>query len=572
MSNNTSSATVDVNMLPGVGVLGSGSLARFLIPLLRSKGFPIHGIWGFHSNHVQVLAEEFEIPFFTESIDSLILKKEIQLIVVACPPHLHPTIVSKAFNLGKHVLCDWTPALTASEMKEMVERATYYPSLISILCHPLRFLVSCQRMRTLMSSSFIGQVTLIEATVSGDELCELGNLYSINCDSYMGGGILPTLGSHMIDIISFLTNSRAKRVHGILRKLTPEAKTCPNLSPSKISANSYLYNGMSAMNFSRPDTLMYDYCQFHMELVPRDSFRPINLYGSKSLTLATVTLNKTIRGSYCHEVKVYGTNGYLLLKNGNLFGKRYSPRDSTPNSKLSHSGKERAVKHDPNEDDEDLLYCEEVDQGLQGRKELTGILPTPYDQGLCKLISTLSHAFNAGDETVGGMGVMTSNVSKPDRNGEHSIALSASTSDSLDPGIESSDAPGHPSMNSMNGDSSYSSATSSLNSTDLMPSSAHHDQTIAQNNRIKQDSQTDKMNQWFKDAVSLAANFEDGQYIRAVMDAIKESSETREWIRVKYNTPFSVGSPAKPPPPVSSENLVASTQLTRQPLSARKLT
>lgn len=37
---------------------------------------------------------------------------------------------------------------------------------------------------------------------------------------------------------------------------------------------------------------------------------------------------------------------------------------------------------------------------------------------------------------------------------------------------------------------------------------------------------------WIKDAVSSAATFEDGQYVMAVIEAVKRSSKMREWSEV----------------------------------------
>lgn len=41
---------------------------------------------------------------------------------------------------------------------------------------------------------------------------------------------------------------------------------------------------------------------------------------------------------------------------------------------------------------------------------------------------------------------------------------------------------------------------------------------------------------WIKEPVSLAAGFEDGLYVQAVLSAIKESSQTRQWVRVDVMT------------------------------------
>lgn len=44
----------------------------------------------------------------------------------------------------------------------------------------------------------------------------------------------------------------------------------------------------------------------------------------------------------------------------------------------------------------------------------------------------------------------------------------------------------------------------------------------------------EKIFHWAKEAVSLAATFEDGLYIQAVIEAIKFSSKNREWVRIRF--------------------------------------
>ena len=41
---------------------------------------------------------------------------------------------------------------------------------------------------------------------------------------------------------------------------------------------------------------------------------------------------------------------------------------------------------------------------------------------------------------------------------------------------------------------------------------------------------------WVKDAVASAATFEDGQYVMAVIEAVKRSSRLREWTQVEVWT------------------------------------
>ncbi|RWS26357.1 Glucose-fructose oxidoreductase domain-containing protein 1-like protein, partial [Leptotrombidium deliense] len=210
-------------MLPGVGIFGSGKLVNFLVSSLREKGFKIVGVWDINDEVAKESAERLSIPFFTSDIDTLVLRKEVQLIVICCPPHIHSQIVVKSFNVGKHVLSDWPIALNSQDVRQMVKAATYYPSLISVICQPFRFIRTFQLMRTLVTAeNYVGDVTIVKAEISGNRLLDLGDRYSVKCDHYMGGGLLTNIGSHFIDIISFVTDLKAKSVHGILRTYSRE--------------------------------------------------------------------------------------------------------------------------------------------------------------------------------------------------------------------------------------------------------------------------------------------------------------------------------------------------------------
>ncbi|MGH0146018.1 UNVERIFIED_CONTAM: hypothetical protein FKN15_007620 [Acipenser sinensis] len=48
-------------MLPGVGVFGTGSTARVLVPLLRAEGFSVEAVWGRTEEEARQLAEELGI-------------------------------------------------------------------------------------------------------------------------------------------------------------------------------------------------------------------------------------------------------------------------------------------------------------------------------------------------------------------------------------------------------------------------------------------------------------------------------------------------------------------------------
>ena len=66
------------------------------------QGFSIEAIWGKTTEEAENVAQTLDIPFSTSRIDDVLLRKDVDLILVLCPPSHHSQIAVKA--LGKTTL------------------------------------------------------------------------------------------------------------------------------------------------------------------------------------------------------------------------------------------------------------------------------------------------------------------------------------------------------------------------------------------------------------------------------------------------------------------------------------
>lgn len=276
-------------MLPGVGVFGTGKSVRVLVPCLRSRGFKVEAIWGRTIDTAKEAALELGIPFYTNKEDEVLLRKSVDLVFIMCSPHQHAQIAVKALGIGKHVLCDRPAGLSQSEVLKMVRAAQYYPTLISVLCHSLRFLPAYVHMKRQIQDGYVGTVQIIEARVHCGSLVH--DCYDWTCEESMGGGVLSTFGSHIIDIAAFVTGLRAVRVHGLTRTLTKTTDTVCGIR--QVSSD--------------------DFCTFQMEL--------------SNGAYATVTLNSHCAGQFSQELLVCGTRGKLVVRSGDLHGQRKGAKE-----------------------------------------------------------------------------------------------------------------------------------------------------------------------------------------------------------------------------------------------------
>uniref|UniRef100_A0A8I3WY48 Glucose-fructose oxidoreductase domain-containing protein 2 n=1 Tax=Callithrix jacchus TaxID=9483 RepID=A0A8I3WY48_CALJA len=87
-----------MKMLPGVGVFGTGSSARVLVPLLRAEGFTVEALWGKTEEAAKQLAEEMNVAFYTSRTDDVLLHQDVDLVCISIPPPLTRQISVKALG------------------------------------------------------------------------------------------------------------------------------------------------------------------------------------------------------------------------------------------------------------------------------------------------------------------------------------------------------------------------------------------------------------------------------------------------------------------------------------------
>lgn len=87
--------------LPGIGVFGCNKFSEFLVNCLIKNGFRITAVWSDRLEQARAFAQRFKIDFYTDKMDVLLLKKEVELILINCDQSLYVQIVSKAFRIGE---------------------------------------------------------------------------------------------------------------------------------------------------------------------------------------------------------------------------------------------------------------------------------------------------------------------------------------------------------------------------------------------------------------------------------------------------------------------------------------
>jgi predicted dehydrogenase len=105
----------------GVGVIGLGmGSGMFALNGSPSHRMEVRAICGQQPEKTRTLAEQWKIGFSTTDYRELVSRKDIDVVGVYSPDHLHYEHVSAALKAGKHVLCTKPMTNNLDHAKELV--------------------------------------------------------------------------------------------------------------------------------------------------------------------------------------------------------------------------------------------------------------------------------------------------------------------------------------------------------------------------------------------------------------------------------------------------------------------
>ncbi len=130
-----------------IAMLGAGFIARFYADTLHAQRRKdrIHMVYSRGENSASRFAKDYDLPAFTTNMKEAIEHKEVDVVIIALPNHLHEAAVLACADAGKPVLCTKPLGRNAQEAKTMldaVEKAGIFAGYLEDLCYTPKFLKS----------------------------------------------------------------------------------------------------------------------------------------------------------------------------------------------------------------------------------------------------------------------------------------------------------------------------------------------------------------------------------------------------------------------------------------------
>ncbi|MFA5832647.1 MAG: Gfo/Idh/MocA family oxidoreductase [Bacteroidota bacterium] len=187
------------------GIIGFGAFAeRAIMPAIRSAhNAELVALQKRSLDMAKWKAEEHSIPFYFDSVEALASSNEVDAVFIVSANVQHHSETLTAANHKKHVLVEKPMAINIHQAKEMVD-ACERAGVKFMVGHMLRFSPLVQRMKEIIQSGLIGEITFAQSHFIYDARHSQRS-WVLNKET-AGGGPLFDIGIHCLDTMRYILN------------------------------------------------------------------------------------------------------------------------------------------------------------------------------------------------------------------------------------------------------------------------------------------------------------------------------------------------------------------------------
>ncbi|MBF9030607.1 Gfo/Idh/MocA family oxidoreductase [Rhodobacterales bacterium HKCCE3408] len=206
----------------GAAVIGTGFIGTVHVQMLRRLGVSVRGVLGSSPERGAERAAEIGVPKAYASLDDLLADESVDVVHVTTPNQLHHAQVMAILEAGKNVVCEKPLAMTAAESAEMV-KAAETSGKVAAVCYNIRFYPLNQHVHAMVAAGELGDVRFVSGHYHQDWLAKPTD-WNWRLEADKGGELrsVGDIGTHWIDLTSFVTGLKPKAVLAELATFIPE--------------------------------------------------------------------------------------------------------------------------------------------------------------------------------------------------------------------------------------------------------------------------------------------------------------------------------------------------------------
>jgi predicted dehydrogenase len=201
-------------------IVGTGFMGRVHAESLARIGVPVLGFVG--SSPERAAADGLN-PVY-DDFAAMLADDDVDVVHICSPNHLHHEQAMAALLAGKHVVCEKPLAMTSAQARELRDTA-HRRGLVHAVCFINRFYPLCAEAAARVKAGAVGTVRLVSGTYLQDWLTADTD-WNWRLDPELGGSlrVVGDIGSHWLDLMSFVTGSRVEAVLADLATAIPHRR------------------------------------------------------------------------------------------------------------------------------------------------------------------------------------------------------------------------------------------------------------------------------------------------------------------------------------------------------------
>ncbi|GAA4166934.1 Gfo/Idh/MocA family oxidoreductase [Gryllotalpicola daejeonensis] len=194
----------------GVGIVGGGFMATVHARAARAARARLVGVVGSSPSRGAQAADVLGIERAYDSLEALLAEPEVDVVHITTPNALHAEQTEAALAAGKHVVCEKPLATSVSDAERLVQASV---GRIGTVPFVYRFHPLVREARARIAAGEAGRVLSVQGSYLQDWLLSADD-DNWRVDAAVGGRsrAFADIGSHLVDLIEFVTGDRVARV------------------------------------------------------------------------------------------------------------------------------------------------------------------------------------------------------------------------------------------------------------------------------------------------------------------------------------------------------------------------
>jgi predicted dehydrogenase len=238
------------------GVAACGSIANLAhLPVLDGlDGVQLAAVCDTDQALVEETARRWKVPGVYTRVEDMVSTGGLDAVIVASPNFLHRRHAVAAAEAGLHVLVEKPLAVTHREAWDIVATCKAAGVKLMVGCDR-RFWTHNRWAKELIDADVIGRPLEARGSLHehwGQYPVKLARTDFRQDRARAGGGALPDLGAHTIDLVTWLLGSPARRVVGVVDRVATDEtfSACDDLAVVLVEHESGAVSTLSCNRFS----------------------------------------------------------------------------------------------------------------------------------------------------------------------------------------------------------------------------------------------------------------------------------------------------------------------------------